>query len=120
MTDFAPYVIVAVVLMLVIYNRTLFVRLPQFQNGYRLGYKIIITSLVFSSLVILFHKPFFYILDDKSKHFAYPFYKAYWIKSQLSKKGQKCYTAKQKKMQYQLKYYGINECKNGDVPKIHN
>ena len=120
MTDFAPYVIVAVVLMLVVYNKTLFVRLPQFQKGYKLGYKIVIGSLVFTSLVILFHKPLFYILEDKTKHFAYPFYKAYWIKSKLDKLGQNCYTAKRAKLQYQLKYYGINECKNEDVPKIHN
>ncbi len=120
MTDFAPYVIVAVVLMLVVYNRTLLVRLPQFQRGYRLGFKIVVGSLIFSSLVIVFHKPIFYILEDKTKHFAYPFYKPYWLKLELVKRGQNCYTAKRKKMQYQLKYYGINECKDIDVPKIHN
>ena len=120
MTDFAPYVIVAVVLMLVIYHKTLLVRLPQFQKGYRLGYKIVMGSLLFSSLIIVFHKPLFFLLKDKTEHFAYPFYKPYWIKLELSQIGQNCYTAKRKKMQYQLKYYGIDECKDIDVPKIHN
>ncbi|HHC11221.1 MAG TPA: hypothetical protein ENK79_01145 [Campylobacterales bacterium] len=120
MTDFAPYVIVAVVLMVVVYNKTLLVRLPQFQKGYRLGYKIVMGSLIFSSLIIIFHKPLFYLLKDKTEHFAYPFYKPYWIKLELSNIGQNCYTAKRKKIQYQLKYYGINECKDTDVPKIHN
>jgi len=120
MTDFAPYVIVAVVLMLVTYHKTLFVRLPQFQKNYILGYKIVISTLVFSSLIILFHKPLFYLLDDKSKHFAYPFYQPYWLTLELTKKEQNCYTAKSRKMQYQLKYYGISECKDRDVPKIHN
>ncbi len=120
MTDFAPYVIVAVILMLVTYNKTLFVRLPQFQKGYIIGYRIVIGSLLFSSLVIVFHKPLFYLLDDNSKHFAYPFYQPYWITLKLSKKEQNCYTAKSSKMQYQLKYYGVSECKDRDVPKIHN
>jgi len=120
LTDFAPYVVVAIVLMLVIYNKTLFVRLPQFQKSYILGYRIVIGSLIFSSFIIIFHKSFFFLLDNKSKHFAYPFYKAYWIKEQLEKKGQKCYTTKDKKLEYQLRYYGINQCKERDVPKIHN
>ena len=120
MTDFAPYVIVAVVLMLVTYNKTLFVRLPQFQKGYKLGYQIVIGSLIFSSLIIFLHKPLFYLLDDQTKHFAYPFYEPYWLKLKLDKIGQKCYTAKKNKVQYQLKYYGINKCKNEYVPKIHN
>ncbi|MCK4442541.1 MAG: hypothetical protein KAU90_11090, partial [Sulfurovaceae bacterium] len=120
MTDFAPYVIVAVVLMVVVYHNTLLVRLPQFQKDYKLGYKIVMGSLIFSSLIIIFHKPLFYLLKDKKEHFAYPFYKPYWLKLKLDKIGQNCYTAKHKKMQYQLKYYGINECKDIDVPKIHN
>ena len=120
MTDFAPYVIVAVVLMLVMYHKTLLVRLPQFQKGYRLGYRIVITSLVVSSLIIIFHQPLFYLFKDKREHFAYPFYKPYWLKLKLSEIGQNCYTAKRKKIQYQLKYYGIDECKDIDVPKIHN
>ncbi len=120
MTDFAPYVIVAVILMLVTYHRTLLVRLPEFQKRYRLGFKIVIGSLVFSSLIIIFHKPLFYIIRDKSKHFAYSFYKPYWIKLKLDRLGQNCYSAKHKKLQYQLRYYGIKECKNLNVPKIHN
>jgi hypothetical protein len=119
MTDFAPYVIVAVILMLVTYHKTLFVRLPQFRKNYILGYRVVITSLIITSLIIIFHKPIFFLLNDKSKHFAYSFYKPYWLKLELSKKEQNCYTTKSKKMYYQLKYYGIKECKNGDVPKIH-
>jgi hypothetical protein len=120
MTDFAPYVVVAVILMLVTYNRTLFVRLPQFQKNYKIGYRVVIGSLIFSSIIIVFHKPLFYILDDKSKHFAYKFYKPYWLVLKLRKKEQNCYTTNSHKIDYQLKYYGISECKDGDVPKIHN
>ena len=112
MTDFAPYVIVAVILMLVTYYKTLYVRLPQFRKGYILGYRIVMGTLLISSLIIIFHKPLFYFLDDKSKHFAYSFYKPYWLKLELKQKKQNCYTGESIKMKYQLKYYGIKECKN--------
>jgi len=119
-TDFAPYVIVATILMVVTYFRTLNVRLPQFQYRYKMVCRVVILSLIISSLVILFHKALFYLLDDKSKHFAYPFYNPYQIALNLAKKGQKCYTIKHKKIKYQLRYYGIEECKKSLVPKIHN
>jgi len=119
-TDFAPYVIVATILMVVTYFKTLNVRLPRFQSRYKIVCRVVILSLIISSLVILFHKPLFYILDDKSKHFAYPFYNPYWIASDIAKKGRKCYTDKHRNIAYQLKYYGIEECRVTSVPKIHN
>jgi len=118
-TDFAPYIIVGTLLMVVTYYKTLNVRLPKFQKNYKIACRIVILSLIVSSLVILFHKALFNIID-KSKHFAYPFYKPYWLAIELSQKGQKCYTIKHRKIGYQLRYYGIDECKQPLVPKIHN
>jgi len=119
MTDFAPYVIVGVVLMLVIYHRTLHVRLPQFQLWYKRGFNIVFFSLVISSLMILFHKQFFYLLEDKTKHFAYPFYEPCWQAMELREIGQDCYTTKDEKVQYQFRYHGIKQCSETNVPKIH-
>jgi hypothetical protein len=119
MTDFAPYVIVAVVLMILTYKRTVDVRLPLFQKNYKLGFRIVIASLVFSALIILFQKPLFLLYDDKTKHFTYPFYEPYWQVMELREIGQNCYTAKNKKIQFQLKYHGIEACTDINVPKIH-
>ena len=119
MTDFAPYVIVSVVLMLLTYQKTLDVRLPQFQTAYKMGYRVVIFSLVLFSLIIVFHKPIFYFFDDKSTHFAYPFYEPYWQVQELDEIEQNCYTVEKRKVQYQLKYYGMEACQDGDVPKIH-
>jgi len=119
MTDFAPYVVVAVVLMILIYHKTVKVRLPQFQKTYRLGFNFVVSSLILSALVILFHQSLFLLLEDKSKNFTYPFYRAYWQVQELKEIGQNCYTASNPKLQYQLKYYGIEECQDLDVPKIH-
>jgi len=119
MTDFAPYVIVSVVLMLLTYYKTLYVRLPQFQTYYRAGFTIVFSSLLLSAVIIVFHQSFFYMLDDKSKHFAYKFYEPYWQVLELKEIGQNCYTVQNEKVQYQLKYYGIEKCEELTVPKIH-
>jgi len=119
MTDFAPYVIVSVVLMLVSSRKSVYVRLPQFQTAYRLGFNLLFGSLVLSAMVIIFHQLFFTMLDDKSKHFAYPFYEPYWQMLELNEIGQNCYTVSNRKVQYQLKYYGIESCEEKTVPKIH-
>ena len=110
MTDFAPYVIVSVVLMVLVYQRTVQVRLPQFQKSYRLGVKIVVGSLFLTTFIIIFHKFFFSVIEDKSKHFAYPFYQPYWQVEELKEIGENCYTVKNIKRQYQLKYYGIESC----------
>ena len=119
MTDFAPYVIVAVVLMVLMYQRSINVRLPQFQKNYRLAFKIVLGSLIFSALIIVLHKPLFLLHTDKTKHFAYPFYEPFWQTMELKEIGQECYTAKKDKVQFQLKYHGIEACEELDVPKIH-
>jgi hypothetical protein len=119
MTDFAPYVIVSVVLMILIYNRTVQVRLPKFQTRYRLALKIVLGSLLLTTFIIVFHQSLFLIMEDKSKHFTYPFYEPFWQVKELKEIGQECYTAPNLKVQYQLKYYGIESCKDLDVPKIH-
>ena len=119
MTDFAPYVIVSVVLMVVTYHKTLYVRLPLFQKSYRLGYNILFGSLIVSALIIILHPLFFYFIEDKTKHFAYAFYEPYWQVLELKEIEKNCYTVKNQKVQYQLKYYGIEKCEDLTVPKIH-
>lgn len=119
MTDFAPYVIVAVVLMVVTYHQTLKVRLPQFQKWYRRGFNVVLFTLILSASIIFLHKQFFYFLEDKSQHFAYPFYEPYWKVLKLRETEQYCYTAKNKKIQYQFNYYGIEACKEVDVSNVH-
>ena len=119
MTDFAPYVIVSVVLMLVLYHQTVEVRLPRFQVWYRRVFVLIVSSLILSAMIIFFHQLFFFLLKDKTKHFTYAFYEPYWQMQELNEIGQDCYTVSSQKVQYQLKYYGIDKCEDLDVPKIH-
>lgn len=108
--DFAPYVMIAVVVMLHAYNNSIRVRLPQFQKYYRRGFYAVMALLIVNTLLIVFHKALFYSMDDPSKHFAYRIYKPYLLAQALKKQKLNCYDSQQQRESYQLRYYGISSC----------
>lgn len=109
-TDFAPYVMISVVLMLDTFNQSVRVRLPEFQKSYKRGFNIVIGFLLFSTALIVFHKPLYDLMDDPSKHFAKRIYEPYILAKKLKSKGIECYDDAQGREQYQLQYYQILPC----------
>ncbi|MDD2399406.1 MAG: hypothetical protein PHR75_02215 [Sulfurovum sp.] len=109
-TDFAPYVMSAVVLMLHVYNNSVRVRLFQFQKYYRFGFYAVMILLIVNVLLIVFHRALFYVMDDPAKHFAYRIYKPYLLAQELKRQKVNCYDSKSQSESYQLKYYGISSC----------
>ncbi len=110
-TDFAPYVIISVVLMLDTFNKSLRIRLPEYRRWYRVGYSVAMLILVVSSMTIIFHKSLFYLMKDPQKHFAVKLYEPYWLASKLRKDGIECYDTSKKYLAIQLKFYGIESCR---------
>jgi len=109
-TDFAPYVLISIVLMLHIYLNSLRVRICEHQKNYKLGFIILFATLLISSATIIFHKNLFYILDDNKKHFAYNVYQPYWLSNQLKEKNILCYDTNSTKQESQFLFYGIKRC----------
>ena len=109
-TDFAPYVMISVILMLNTLNNSVRVRLPQFQKWYRVGFYTVMITLLFTFFAILFHRQLFYLFDDPKRHFAYRIYKPYFLAQSLKEKGIKCYDDASSREIYALRYYGIYEC----------
>jgi len=109
-TDFAPYVMIAIVLMLDVFNHSVRVRLPQFQKRYKRGFYIVMVFLALSAFVIVFHKMLFYTASDPSRHFANRIYTPYLLAEQLKAKGVSCSDNAQWRERYQLRYYGIHPC----------
>ena len=109
-TDFAPYVMISVVLMLDILNHSVRVRLPEFQKQYKRGFYIVIGFLFLSASLIIFHRALYYVIDDPSKHFANRIYKPYWLAEKLRTKGLTCYDGMTGRELYQLQYYNILPC----------
>ncbi len=109
-TDFAPYVMIAVVLMLDVFNHSVRVRLPQFQKRYKRGFYTAMAFLVLSVFVIVFHKMLFYMASDPNKHFAKRIYRPYLLSEQLKAEGVTCNDSVKGRTSYQLRYYGISPC----------
>ncbi|HHD79369.1 MAG TPA: hypothetical protein ENK98_07045 [Epsilonproteobacteria bacterium] len=109
-TDFAPYVMISVVLMLDIFNHSVRVRLPEFQKQYKRGFYIVMGLLLVSASLIIFHRALYYVIDNPSKHFANRIYKPYWLAKKLKSKGLRCYDDARGREAYQLRYYNILSC----------
>ncbi|WP_457598252.1 hypothetical protein [Hydrogenimonas sp.] len=105
--DFAPYVVVAVPLMVRLFFQTYRVRLPQFRRRYLYLAGIVLGVLALNTMVLLFHKPFFLLMKHPQKHFASPFYFPYWCAQALERAGIRNLHVDKSELAYQLRYYGI-------------
>ena len=110
--DFAPYVMIAIILMLDVFNRSIRVRLPFFKKPYLIGFVSVILVLGVSTIIIVSHQVSYYIMKDDNKHFAKRIYEPYDLAKRLKKEGLKCYDNAKGKEVYQLRYYGIASCSN--------
>jgi len=109
-SDFAPYVTIAIVLMLDVFRNSIRVRLPEFQKLYKRAFIIVIFFLGLSVSLIVFHQVFFLMLEESSQHFAKKVYEPYFLAQELKSEGIECYDGAHGREIYQLKYYHINPC----------
>jgi len=109
-TDFIPYVMIAIPLMLDVYNRSLRVRLPEFQKQYKLGFKVVVSSLFLSVFTIFVYQVMFFVVKDHKQYFSNSIYKPYFLAKELKLKGIPCKDTSNVKERYQLQYYNITPC----------
>jgi len=109
-TDFAPYVMLSIISMLDVFNRSVRVRLPEFQKRYKTGFKIVLFSLLVSTFVILFNQPLFNMAKEPEKHFAKRIYLPYLLANRLKSEGKNCYDEIYRRERYQLRYYKLLPC----------
>ena len=110
-TEFTSYVLVGLILMIQVYHNSLRVRLKEYQKVYKRIFYFMMSSLIISSLIIIFHQSIFNFIDNPKKHFAYDIYEIYWVSQKIDKGLLSCYDTNKSKKKYQLKYYKINSCK---------
>ncbi len=109
-TDFAPYVLIAVPLMLHLYHNSLRVRLPEFQKKYIVSFKVIISTLILSSVSILLYQILFDITKDTKRFYSNSVYAPYILSEALKADNIHCYDTTDERERYQLKYYNISTC----------
>ena len=111
-TDFTPYVLIAIPLMLHLYHNSLRVRLPEFQKKYILGFRVIMATLILSSLSILLYQVMFDITKDTKRFYSNSVYAPYILAEALKADNLHCYDGTDERERYQLQYYNISRCSN--------
>lgn len=107
--DFAPFVVIAIPIMLKLFLHSLRVRLREFRK-----YHYIFSSFVFGILVVnltlfIFNKYLYLILDNPKKHFAYKYHIAKELAEELKKRNINYIHSYDKQLQLRLKFYGIEK-----------
>ncbi len=105
--DFAPFVVVAIPIMVKTFLNSYRVRLPQFRVKHKIGINIALGVLLINTMILLANKPIYFILDNPKKHFAYKHHFAQDIANKLKENGISSIKATSKRLQERLKFYGI-------------
>lgn len=107
--SFAPFVVIGIIPMMELYYKSLKVRLPEFQNKYKIGYRVIIFFLLLNAILIVTHSYTYKIMQKKELHFSHRTYYPYYLAKELKKNNIECFNSE--KYKYQLQFYGIKNCK---------
>ncbi len=107
--EFAPFVVIAIPIMVRTFLNSYRVRLPQFRTKHKIGINIVIFTLILNSTILLFNKPIYLYLENPKKHFANDYHFAKYIASELKQYNIHSVIMLDKKLLQRLKFYGITK-----------
>ena len=105
--DFAPFVVIAIPLMVELFMHTFRVRLPLFRKKHYIFGLFTIGMLWINFLVFIVNKPLYLILDNSHKHFANDYHIAKELSIELKYHGIYKVLCSDYELQNRLKFYGI-------------
>ena len=107
--DFAPFVVIAIPLMVKLFMHSFRVRLPQFRKNHYIFEVVSLSFLLINFLVFVINKPLYLALEDSQKHFAVNYHIAKELSVQLKSKNINSVLCEDMQMQHRLKYYSIQK-----------
>ena len=110
--DFAPYIMVSIVLAAQTFYHSYRVRLIQFRSTYKIIFVLSLIFLFLNATVIFFNKYLYIVLKDPKEHFAYEMHVAKDLALKLKENRLTCIDANDKKLQDRLSFYGIGYCED--------
>lgn len=110
-TDFAPYVLIATVVMVDLFNKSYRIRLPKFRRPYKIAFATVLFFMFATDLAIFFSGLLYRFTDSKSAHFAARIYEPYEKAQRLKTRHIPCYDSYGREY-YQLRFYGIEACRS--------
>ncbi len=114
---FAPFLIISLPLVAQVFISSYRVRLKMFRGKYRMIFIISFVFLVFNTLIVIFNKELYRLIDNPTKHFVYKFHIAKELAQKLKKNSIDCVTTDYR-MQQRLYFYGVTKCDKYRLNKI--
>jgi len=107
--DFAPFVVVAIPLMVQVFVKSYRTRLPELRTMHRVLFVIIFSFLILNFFATYFNQIFYRFLERPQEHFAYKYHVAYGLAKKLKEKRIYQVQCSDKTMQLRLQFYKIEE-----------
>ncbi len=109
-TDFAPYLLPAIILMVKVYFGSLRVRLECFRGRYKIAFAVVMSSLILTALSIFSYPLTYRLMGEPNSHFAHRLYEAQKRVEKL-KKGAGCFDENEPLKQKRVyRYFGLDRC----------
>lgn len=115
--DFAPFVVLAVPLMVKVFFNSYRVRLPAFRKLHMFFFILVLITLFINTMLSFFNKPLYALMNEPSKHFAINYNIAKELSHALKAKNIHKVIVKDDKIALRLKFYGIER---GGAYKLTN
>lgn len=107
--DFAPFVVIAIPLMLKTFLNAYRVRLKEFRKSYNIMAILIIVMLFINVFVTFINKPFYLLIPDAKKHFVYQYHFAKDIAHELKQRKINGILVDNEELQLRLKFYELEK-----------
>ncbi|MDC7243867.1 MAG: hypothetical protein PQJ44_08140, partial [Sphaerochaetaceae bacterium] len=106
--DFAPFVVIAIPIMLKLFLHSFRVRLPMFRKKHFLGAFLLVGVLIINFLFLYINKPLYLLMEKPYSHFAYEYHFASDIAKTLKENKINGIFSTNSKLIKRLQFYGIN------------
>ena len=107
--DFAPFVVIAIPLVVKVFFNSYRVRLPIHRKYHNVTFSIVFGFLFINLIVSYFNKPLYYLVKEPNNHVAYKYHIAKDLANILKEKHIKNINTKDEKLALRLKFYDIKK-----------
>ena len=107
--DFAPFVVIAIPLIVKVFFNSYRVRLPQHRKYHNISFSVVFIFLIFNLALSYFNKPLYLFIKKPENHLAYKYHIAKDLAQILKEKNINNINIEDKKLALRLKFYGIQD-----------
>jgi len=105
--DFAPFIVIAIPLVVKVFFNSYRVRLPQHRKYHNISFGVVFVFLIINLGISYFNKPLYYIVKEPRHHLAYRYHIAKDLAKILKEKNIYNIDTDDKRLALRLKFYNI-------------